>query len=78
MTEEGSKDFHIRVLKDGTMVLSCGPNDEYAYDTVDELLAGLKSELSDSEKPEEMEEEDISVKKKTVKKMMEQEIEDEE
>ena len=43
--EEEPKNFNIRVLNDGKFILSAGMDDEYAYDTVDELLASLKSDL---------------------------------
>lgn len=75
MEKEGKpKDFHVRVLKDGTLILSAGMGDEYAYDTVDELLDGLRSDLEGSTKKDEGEED---VRKKKVKTLMEEKDDEE-
>ena len=66
---EQNKNFNVRVLTEGGYVLSCG-EDEYGYETKEQLLQGLSDEL-DEDGGDKQENTDMADKKMKVKKIME-------
>ncbi len=66
------------MLADGTLILSSGINDEYAYDSVDELLAGLRDDLENAVKDSDVGEDESAKRKKNVAKLMPMEDDDNE
>lgn len=73
--EKECTNWNIRKLTDGTFVLSTSDG-EYSYDGSESLLNDLKEDLG-SESREDDDSEDVEDKKKNVKKIMEEDDEDE-